>query len=724
MVEYSTKKRRISEEDWKKVEQKIKSELSKRKADPFRKSHELIWKEVDRQVYMKSPKVKVRDPKQKTSWHSSIELGELAKASETITADVIRLMFPNARSWMEAHVQLAPRLDVGSGEVVTQKEQNIADGNLRALYTQQHTDFGLKERVRLSVKEALHHGSFCAEARMDAALLVNDQAGVRTISAPVWHPYSMWNTYPDQSPSVLGTNMFYTGSMILVDYISRSKLEDMAKGPGWMPKNLKRVPKRSNQVRQGETETEDVELVKHYGDCVIKREDGDISLPNSKVILANDVIVFYQANDLPYPPIIFGGYEKLDVRDPYHVSPIIKFSPMQKVATTCINKFIDGVALKNEPPLIYDGNDPTFVQNGGPTIAPGWKGAVRSMANYKVLSDVGDPATALEGYIVISNQIKSGTAADFAGGQVDKTNKTAQEVRAQSQRSEVRIVDFVDKLEFGLKSFLYMQHELNKLYMQPYQFYNPEMDSPDLMGASKEEIPPVVLFDVVGSKSILGEEERAQKMMIVTSAMSTDPGFAPLLNRVELAKQLFQDAGVKNPEYLLNIPSDEMQALEQQIAKQYEEAIQELERKVFELEKDLAITRSVNDAKVTEAQIKGQGQVEVSNYKAEKQAELEQFKAQVKATLESFKTGLQQMQQMSQPNVSVNATLPQLEGPIQKLTEMIQKIDESSKKRDDQITASIGRVDDTLKEVSKPKKKVVKIKRSPSGDVENLEVEG
>jgi hypothetical protein len=46
---------------------------------------------------------------------------------------------------------------------------------------------------------------------------------------------------------------------------------------------------------------------------------------------------------------------------------------MQKFTTIMANKFADATELKVEPPIEYDANDPDYVANDGPTIAPGAK---------------------------------------------------------------------------------------------------------------------------------------------------------------------------------------------------------------------------------------------------------------------------------------------------------------------------------------------------------------
>src|SRR4030065_350447 len=265
----------ITLKDWQTVERKVKEELSRRQGDQVRKDHETIWKEVDRMVSMKPMDVKGRTPE---DWHSAIELGDLPRASEIISADVLRLVFPNARSTFEAHVELPPELDPETGQSIPipEKKQEAADGICRALMSQQHRDFGFRYRLALSVKEALHHGSFVAEIRGEDITLIDNQGAIENKHAPVWVPHSMWNCWPDPSPSVLGTNMFYTGSMIIREFIPLSTLQKLVSNgveQGWMPYQLKKIARRQNKNK--DVETQDIELIKFSGDLVIDRKQGE-----------------------------------------------------------------------------------------------------------------------------------------------------------------------------------------------------------------------------------------------------------------------------------------------------------------------------------------------------------------------------------------------------------------------------------------------------------------
>jgi len=105
----------------------------------------------------------------------------------------------------------------------------------------------------------------------------------------------------------------------------------------------------------------------------IEATDESLLYLNHKILLMNGTLVYMKANTLPFAPIIYKGYEKQDVRDPYFTSPIIKMSPIQKMATVLANKYVDGIELHTEPPIVYDSNDPQFAMDGGPRIEPGAK---------------------------------------------------------------------------------------------------------------------------------------------------------------------------------------------------------------------------------------------------------------------------------------------------------------------------------------------------------------
>ena len=623
------KQRRITQKDWDKVAEYVKQQLTQRENDAFRKKHERVWKEVDRQVAMEPMLVYKKDKNDKGDWHNVMELGELARASEIVTADVMRLLFPNNRSWFEAH-----------SSIEEQPNNKPIDKGLRAFMVQQQNDFGLKERINLSVHEALHHGGFVVEVDEETALKIHDGTGVQALKAPVWKPHSMWNCYPDPSPSVLATNTFYNGSMIIKEYVPLHVLREM-KGPGWVISQISKVKKKQNKNK--DVETQDIEIVKYFGDVIIPRQGSDdIVLPNSEVYLANDTFVYFSPSKLPYARVIYNGYERMDVRDPYYTSPLIKTAPLHKMASRLANKMLDSVDLHVEPPIVYEANDPSFVANGGPILAPGAKTATKGLANYKELP-VGDPDKALGALQFVIDQLRQSTSVDAArAGAGEPVERTATAVRRQAQRGEVRVVDFVDKLDFSLKTFLYMQHEFNKKGLDKYTYYNPEMDAPDFNVATRDQLPQNVHFEIVGSKGVLGEEERAQKMLGVVTMAAGSELFSSLLRPDAILKQAFMDAGIKNPEQFINVgENDEVNAIAQRIQQEAQAVISQYEQEIFNLQKDLAISKAVNGARVEEARIKADSQAEISEFKAKNEAELAAYKAEVDAQLKTLMTQLE-----------------------------------------------------------------------------------
>ena len=556
-------KRRITDKDKKSVAAYIKDELKSRKDNEYRKKHELIWKEVDRQVYMESMAKVSRDPNI-ISWKSAIELGELSRASEILTADIRNITFPQNRSWFDPHAKIEGQMDENGNTTIDPLQRKKTNDQLRALMSQQHLDFSLKSRVDLSVKESLHHGGYVAEVKWELLVNVSDGSNVQAIASPVWYPHSMWKCYPENR---FINNMFYSGSMIICEKMRYVDLMDKVGKPNWF--DLTKIDKKKD--------TDDVELLKYYGDITINRSDGDIHYPNSVFYVVDDRIVYYEANETPYPRIIYNGYERLDVRDPYFISPLVKMSPTQKIASVLANRLIDSVEKWVDPPVEYDGNDADLIASGGPDTSPGAKNPRRSTNSWAEMK-VGDPQAALMGVQFFMGELQKGTAVDaIRSGMTASTEQTATEV----ERTRQGTINFVDKHELqGLRPFLYMQHELNKRKLRDYKFYNPAVDAPDFEILNKEDLPVDVHFEIVGSRGILEEQQRQQKTMQTTQFWMQFPQTASKLNLDALMKQSFEDAGNKNAEMYLvqQQPIDPQQV--QQIMQQVQQHVQELQQEL------------------------------------------------------------------------------------------------------------------------------------------------
>lgn len=621
MAEDNVKRRRILPRDFDKVEEFINDEYDARKGAQFRKDAEERWREVDRQVSMK-PMQRISPQGQilKGDWRNAIELGELSKASEIITADIIRIALGN-ENFFEPHVEIEGQLGQDGNKHVDSDQQEKADGLLRALMLQQQKDFGFKPRFKLSVKEALHHGSFVAEVRWEEQMM-SQGASIKTVGSPVWVPYSMWNAYPDPSPSIIGTNLFYMGSMILVDFMPLWQLKKR-KEEGWLPAQVAKLKKETHE--NGENKTEDIKLVKFIGDIVIERQDGDIYLPNMTAIVGNGTLVYIKVNDLAYPNVIHAGYERQDVRDPYYTSPVIKQSPMQKFTTVMINRFADAVDLRTTPPVEYDGNDPDYVISGGPDLSPGSKSPTKSMGKgFKVL-EIGEPQQALAAVQFGFRQMQEGLGvSSLRQGTQASDRQTATEAKLMEAGSEVRTIDFNITLEQqALRPFIYLQHAWNRKKFSSYEAYSNEMDTPDIVHFTKKDVDVNAHFDIVGSKGVLGEKERQQNLSNATVFLSSNPLFAPLLNAPKIALDMYRDAGKKNPE-------EWVKTGQQDIPPQVQAQMQQMQQALQAMQQELQKAQSGVEVKMREMQLKhSEKQAELTI----KQAELETKRAEAAASM-------------------------------------------------------------------------------------------
>lgn len=574
-----------------------------------------MWTEVDRQVSMESMTRTANNPQAQNNWRSALELGALSTASEVLSAEIRKMTFPQNRSWFDPHSEI--NLEVGEGGLIQNEElQQATDGGLRALMAQQHLDFGLKQRVDLSIKEALHHGSYVAEVEEMTMLGSIPDGSIGEIKAPVWTPHSMWNCYPDDSPSVMAGTLFYTGGMIICTYMTHKALRGL-KEKGWIRDNISKL----------EDPKKDHELVKFYGDITIPRQKGDdIYLPNVKAIAIKDKLIYFKANDLPFSPIIYNGYERLDVRNPYYISPLMKMSPTQKITSVLSNVLIDVTERLANPAIVYDGNDPDLVQNGGVNTSPGSQTPSKNMANYKEVA-IGDAIPILKALQFNMQEIQKGTSVDnIRSGASENIEKTATEVERTRQGGQVRTIDFLDKHELqGLRPFLYLQHESNKKNMKPYQFYNPEMDSIDFVRAKKSDLPKNVHFDVVGSKGLIEEDQRQARTMQVTR-FAYEVGEQNQINIDKILKEMYQDAGNKNPERFLNTENEDPAAQLQQLTAQF----QELQQQAQQLQAANQELKLGEETKIQESKIKGALEMAKEDNKEE------EIKAKAKNDLEKI----------------------------------------------------------------------------------------
>src|SRR5205085_553044 len=115
---------------------------------------------------------------------------------------------------------------------------------------------------------------------------------------------------------------------------------------------------------------------------------------------------------------------------------------------------------------------------------------------------------------------------------------------------------------------------------------------PDFIVFNKKDLPKAVHFEVVGARGVLGEEERSQKFTTVAAFASGNPLFAPRLDVDAHLVQMYQDAGVRNPErFLIEQGNESAAVLRGQIA-QMKQAMQKLSGMLKEEQQQTAVKMS------------------------------------------------------------------------------------------------------------------------------------
>ncbi len=610
------KKRRVLKRDQDHIATYINDVYQTRKNSKERRMHLDIWKEVDRQIKMQSPQVMNESGNMDEDWTAALQLGDLADASETITADAMRLLFPIDRRWFHPHVELPE-------DMPERDDQRTADNLLRNLMAQQMKDFGFRGRIKLAVKEILHHGSVVATVEKQTIAKYHDGSRKETLTAPTWVTHSMHRAYPDPSPAIQGTEMFYQGSMIIESWIPLSKAK---KVKPWVNRD------RLTESKQFKGH---VHLLTYYGDIFIPRQDGDIWVPNRKAVVSDGVFLFSETNETPYLPVIYTGYERDDVTDPYYTSPLVKMAPMGKFVTEMANKTMDAVDLKVKPPTQWDKLDSHLAGNGGPNIAPGAHNPTRGGKGIAMI-DIGSEtaSTGLAATQWGKQEMAKGVSVDpTRAGVSPGTEQTATEVVKTEQRAEVREVEFVGSLEpHGILPYLYMHHDLNKKHLESYPFYNDDIRTKDFVRASRRDLPKAVTFEIVGSRSLLGEEQRTARFVNAATFVANIPPLAAQTDWAEVGQQIWEDTRIKDPaRFIIDQADDKLpRSAFEEAAQQAQQIVQELQQQLQQIGERLQQAEAQVQADKAE---KARLRTDINSLEEQKkiQAQLEQAKDELEA---------------------------------------------------------------------------------------------
>ena len=628
------KKRRVMARDHEAIAGYISEEKERREKSKWREHHERRWAEIDRQVAMEPPIVIDQSDTQETDeYGNAIQLGDVSDSSEIFVADTLRLAMPTERKNFIPHVEitqkelkkfgLQPETDqYGEPIPVPPEIQRQVNGLLRNLMVQQQKDFGFRARAKLALKEIYHHGSTVCTVEWDRMPRYHDGTRVDSLKAPTLKVHSMWNCFPDPSPEVSSSEMFYRGSMIIRRMISLRAALEM---PNWINKDRLQEQNRDCDL------DDHIEIVTYYGDIFLKRHDGNVVFPNRRTTVNGPVFLESKVNDTPYSPVIYTGYERDDVRDPYYTSPLEKLAPIAKFATHMANRTMDSIDLKVKPPIEYN-----YLNNradrDGPEIYPGAQNPTRGNSDIKIL-DIGDPGAGLAGLQFAKQVISESTSTDATRkGVGTNVEQTATEIVKTEQRGEVRSVEFVSTFdaEFILP-FLYMQHDLNLKKMETYPFFNDELHTPDFIRAKRSDLPKTVVMEVTGSRSLLGEEQRTARLINTVTLIAQLEPLAKQTDWQEVNRQVWEDTRVKDPErFILNSDRN----MEQQMALLAQ--AQEFQQLIMQLQEQLqASQQNEQQAKMQLDFLAARSQLEVQQERLKsEQAKLDEEQTSNEAAID------------------------------------------------------------------------------------------
>ncbi len=555
-----TKDREITPDDWSAIAEYILAEAEKRKED--RKLREQHWSDIDRQLRMEPDdahkrfvdaegKVGRNDPKKQ--WMAAMELPLQSQTLEVLTADARRMMSPDSGPWFVGHSALTDeflrKADFASivagdeNDVPSQITQDAADKLAEGFCSHQMAQYDFWGNIDLINAEAFKYGVGIGRVRMATKkVFINTARGVvkEEQQIPILFPRSIKETYLDNSAHNLANEGHIVGpadvsrrKIRFVDLVmAAQKGSKEASDPngGWMVAGLKDV------------DDDQVELIEYEGDLVVpRRESRSLFIPGAIVTVMVgksdkkliSSVVRFRIRQFPFSSYLEFPYHREDQAVVYPSSPLMKGRPLQMAAVDALNRLLDAAALKNQPPIGYESDDPYFQAQGGPRLFPGAQNP--TIGDIQVL-DVGDPQTMLSVYLEAINQYHNVTGVNLPRlGAQTKSHTTAFAKDAELNRGVVRTVDYVRSTNKGpLTRFMDMQYEMGRKFKGTRTFYIDAYGG--FVEIEQKHLPELVRWDVFGAG---GPEEQATKMQ--ARFLALQQAVALEASKVQLGQQPSMD---------------------------------------------------------------------------------------------------------------------------------------------------------------------------------------
>lgn len=570
-------KKKFSPKDFDEIAEYICQTYSDRKKK--RTDKEKDWKEVDRQIRME-PKSMLKynadgvvDPAR--SWLPELEIPAQRQALEILTADVRRLMFPDAGPWFECRVdatdkyyrELVKNVRISGDDMDTPSEFNQDQVNelIESWLTSLHRQYDFRANMDLINAESLKYGLGVGRGRLikKEAYFHNAQGTIKKdIYLPMLIPVSTWDFFPDNSRHLLHNEGIDIGPMDMRCFYQRyadlcvaaksgSSDPDDPQG-GWMYKSVKDLdPDKDSEIK----------IIEIEGDLVAEIGGEEEYFPNVTVTVAqcqskkksSQKVIRWRFNKFPHS-YIKQYYHRESVHDDYGVGPLTMGRPIQAAASETLNLTLTAAALSALPPLAYDSDDAYYALEGGPTLYPGK--SIPSLGDV-VPVQVANPSNLSGIYSILLEQYAqlTGITAPRLGQQTN-SHTTAYAKQAELQQGTVRTVDFAkSSMQGPMTQWLHLCLEMSKetLKGKEIPIHMKKTDGYVVLNG-ETTLPENLTIDVYGAAGPAEDQaEKGAKVQSFQLAMGLEPLKRQLnegkpLNLEALQKEMLKMGGVGDVE--------------------------------------------------------------------------------------------------------------------------------------------------------------------------------
>ena len=550
-----------------------------RRRKKLRKHREQHWKEIDRQLRME-PEVKSKRQKGKViphkAWMPEMELPNQSTALEVLTADELRMMFPDSDDWFRMRTNASQAFidnfkanddfvineESDPASIITQ--DNIDD------YTAGFVKHGLRQFDHrktwdLINTDKIKYGNGVGRARLaKKPVFINQAKGTtdNSVKIPILAPISIKDVFLDDMENafmadgtVLGPAQIFHQFKKLEDVLLAAKRgsnnpED--EDGGWMPAVVAGLEADKNG---------NIEYIEYEGDMIVPISGGKSEfLPSVIATVAigkvttktsSSGLIRLRFRKFPYSSYVNVPYQLENIDDPYSTSPLMKGAPIQRAASEALNRFMQSAILNTEPPVSYSKDEINFRAGGGPQIFPGAQWETEGGVE---VHEIGNPAALQNGYLTLLSQYSdvTGINAPRLGAQTN-SHTTAFAKEQEIEKGQVRTVDSVRTTIHGpMTRWMYMFYDMQRdalgdgteeIFIEKFNGF---------VQVSKDLLPEEAFIEVFGAagpaESAARQQQQQQAILtaIQVNQLGVEQGLAKPLNYDAITEKLLSDGGISD----------------------------------------------------------------------------------------------------------------------------------------------------------------------------------